>query len=112
VALRAIVGLVAGDFHFEEGASGDVEFEASAAAINDGAGGYGEGAFLFHDADGFTRRATGGPDIFDYQDAFAGLQFKAATQSHLSGAIAFDEKRADTEGARDFMADNNAAERG
>ena len=45
---RAIVGLVAGHFHFKSTAreaGGDVEFEASAAAINDGAGGYGQAAF-------------------------------------------------------------------
>ena len=112
VALGAIVGLVAGDFQFEQGAGGDVELEASAAAINDGAGGDGQGAFLFYDADGFARGAAGGPHVFDDQDAFAGLQLEAATQSHLAGAITFDEKRADTEGARDFMADNYAAKRG
>src|SRR5580693_7113982 len=33
VALRAIVGLVAGHFHFEQSAGSDVEFEAPAAAI-------------------------------------------------------------------------------
>src|SRR5580692_8684011 len=76
VALRAIVGLVAGHFHFEQSAGSDVEFEAPAAAINDGAGRYGQAAFLFDDADGFARGATGGPDIFDHQDAFAGLHFE------------------------------------
>ena len=76
------------------------------------AGGDGEPAFLFDDADGFARGAAGGPDIFDDQNAFAGLQFEAAAQSHLAGAIAFDEERADAESAGDFVADNQAAERG
>jgi|SRR5271156_6170414 hypothetical protein len=110
VALRAIVGLEAGDFHFEQGAGGDVELEASAAAVNDGASGYGEAAFLFYDADGFARGAARGPDIFDHQDAFAGLQLEAATQRHLAGAIAFDENRADGERASYFVADDQAAE--
>src|SRR5271154_177675 len=65
VALRAIVGLVAGDVHFEQGAGGDVELEASAAAVNNGSGGYGQAAFLFYYADGFARGAAGGPDVFD-----------------------------------------------
>ena len=112
VALGAIVGLVAGDVHFEQGAGGDVEFEASTAAVNDGAGGYCEAAFLFYYADGFARGAAGSPDVFDYQDTFAGLQLEAAAQSHLAGAIAFDEKGADAEGAGYFVADDQAAERG
>src|SRR5271154_4096427 len=112
VALGAIVGLVAGDVHFEQGAGGDVEFEASTAAVNDGAGGYCEAAFLFYYADGFARGAAGSPDVFDYQDTFAGLQLEAAAQSHLAGAIAFDEKRADPESAGYFVADDQAAERG
>src|SRR5271163_1173056 len=76
VALRAIVGLVAGDVHFEQGAGGDVELEASAAAIDDGAGSDGQGAFLFYDADGFARGAASGPHVFDNQNAFAGLQLE------------------------------------
>jgi hypothetical protein len=112
VALGAIVGLVAGDFHFEQGAGGDIELEASAAAVNDGAGGYRQGAFLFYYADGFARGAAGGPHIFDHQNAFAGLQFEAAAQGHLAGAVAFDEKRADAESARDFVSNNQATERG
>ena len=67
---------------------------------------------MFYDADGFARGAAGGPHIFDDQNAFAGLQFEAAAQSHLTGAIAFDEERADAESAGDFVADNQAAERG
>src|SRR5580658_494342 len=112
VALRAIVGLVAGDFQFEQSAGGDVEFEASAAAVNDGSGRDGQGAFLFYDADGFARGAAGGPHVFDHQNAFAGLQLEATAQSHLAGAITFNEKRADAESAGDFVADNQAAERG
>jgi hypothetical protein len=65
VALGAIVGLVAGHFHFEQSAGGHVEFEAPAAAVNDGTGGYGEATFLFYNADGFARGTAGGPDIFD-----------------------------------------------
>src|SRR5271155_1045251 len=110
VALRTIVGLVAGDVHFEQGAGGDVQLEASAAAVNDGAGGYGQAAFLFDYADGFARGAAGGPDVFDDEDAFAGLQLEAAAQRHLAGAIALDEKRANAEGAGDFVADNQATE--
>ncbi len=112
VALGAIVGFVAGDLHFEQGAGGDVELEASAAAVDDGAGGNGQAAFLFYYADGFARGAAGGPDVFDDQNAFAGLQLEAAAQRHLAGAVAFDENRADTESARHFVADNQAAERG
>src|SRR5271155_918509 len=73
VALRTIVGLVTGDVHFEQGAGGNVEFEASAAAVNDGSCGDCQAAFLFYDADSFARGAAGGPDVFDYQDTFAGL---------------------------------------
>src|SRR4029077_2441764 len=41
----------------------------------------------------------------------AGLEFEAAAQGHLAGAVAFDEERAHAEGARDFVADDDAAER-
>src|SRR5271154_2252656 len=85
VTLRAIVGLVAGDVHFEQGAGGDVEFEASAAAVDDGAGGYRQAAFLFDYADGFAGGAACGPDVFDDEDAFTGLQLEAAAQRHLAG---------------------------
>src|SRR5271163_1319952 len=112
VALGAIVGLVAGDVHFEQGAGGDVEFEASAAAVDDGAGGYRQAAFLFDYADGFAGGAACGPDVFDDEDAFTGLQLEAAAQRHLAGAVAFDEERANAEGAGDFVADNQAAESG
>src|SRR5271154_7109129 len=65
VALRTIVGLVAGDVHFEQGAGGDVQLEASAAAVNDGSCGDCQAAFLFYDADSFACGAAGGPDVFD-----------------------------------------------
>jgi len=110
-AKRALVRLVAGDVHFQQGARGDIQFEAAAAAVNQGAGGDHQAAFLFHDADGFARGAACGPDIFDYEDAFARLQFKTAAQGHLAGAVAFDEERADAERARDFISDENAAQR-
>jgi len=110
-AKRAIVGLVAGNVHFQKRAGGDIQFEAAAAAIDEGACGDGQGAFLLDYADGFARRAAGGPDIFDYQDALAGLEFEAAAQGHLAGAVAFDEERANAEGARHFVADDDAAQR-
>src|SRR5271154_3318936 len=112
VALRAIVGLVAGDVHFEQGARGDVEFQASAAAVNDSAGCDSQAAFLFHDSDGFARGAAGGPHVFNDQNAFARLQLEAAAQRHLAGAIAFYEKRTNAKRASDFVADDQAAERG
>ncbi len=110
MALGAIVGLVAGDVHFEQGAGSDAEFEASAAAVNDGTGGYGQAAFLFYYADGFARGTAGSPDIFYHQDAFAGLQFETAAQGHLAGAITFDKQRTDTESASNFVADDQSAE--
>lgn len=54
-ALRAFVGFVAGNFHFEEGARGDVPFDPPAAAVDNGAGRDGKAAFLFDNADRFTR---------------------------------------------------------
>ena len=111
-ALGAFVGLVAGDIEFEEGAGGDVEFDCAAAAIDERACGYGEAAFLFYDADGFARGAACGPDVFDYEDALAGRQFKAAAEGHLAGAVAFDEESANAESAGDFVSDYYAAEGG
>jgi hypothetical protein len=108
----AIIRLVAGNVQFEEGAGGDVEFEAAAAAVNDGSGGYREAAFLFDNADGFARRAAGGPNVFDHQNAFTGFQFESAAQSHLAGAVAFDEQRANAQSASYFVADDDAAECG
>jgi hypothetical protein len=110
--LGAFVGLVAGDVQFDEGAGGDVEFETAAAAIDQRARGHGEAAFLFDDADGFARGAACGPDVFNYQDALARVQFETATKGHLAGAIAFDEEGANAESASDFVADNDAAESG
>ena len=83
----------------------------AAAAVNDGTGGHRQAAFLFNDADGFPRGAAGCPNVFDHQNSFAGLQLEPAAQRHLAGAIAFDEERADTESASNFVADNQAAER-
>ena len=74
------------------------------------AGGDGETAFLLDDADRFASGAAGGPHVFDNQNAFARLNFKSAAQSHLAGAVAFDEKRADTQRASDFVANDDAAE--
>jgi hypothetical protein len=111
-ALGAFVGLEAGDVEFEECAGGDVEFDRATAAIDQGACGYGEAAFLFDDADGFARGAACGPDVFDHEDALAGGQFEAAAKGHLAGAVAFDKECANAESARDFMSDDYAAEGG
>jgi len=112
VAERAIVGFVTGDFQFEQGARGYVQFEAAAAAINQCAGGDNQTAFFFDHANCFARGTTGGPNIFDYQDALAGLNLEAAAQGHLAGAVAFDEERTNAEGARDFVAGENSSQRG
>ena len=111
-ALGTFVGLVAGNIEFEESFGRDIEFEATAATVNDGAGGNGQAAFLLHDADGFASGAAGGPDVFDDKSFFAGFEFKAAAQGHLTGTIAFDEDGANAEPASDFMADDQAAQGG
>ena len=111
-ALGAFVGLVTGNGHFDDGARGDVEFEASAAAIDQCAGGNGEAAFLLDDANCFARGAAGSPNILDDEDTLARFQLEAATQRHLAGTVAFDEKSANAERTRDFVADDYAAERG
>jgi hypothetical protein len=110
--LGAFVGFEAGDVEFDEGAGGDVEFDCAAAAIDQRACGYGEAAFLFYDSDGFARGAACGPDVFDYEDALAGRQFEATAEGHLAGAVAFDEESANAESARDFVADDYAAQGG
>ena len=91
---RAIVGLVTGDVQFQKRARRDIQFQATAATVNDCSGSHGEAAFLFDHAYRFAGRAARGPHVFDHQNAFAGFQFESAAQSHLAGAIAFDEKRA------------------
>jgi hypothetical protein len=111
-AERAIIGLVAGNVQFKERASGNVEFEPATAAVNDSSGGDGEAAFLFDDADRLACGTASGPHVFDYQNAFAGLQFESAAQCHLAGAVAFNEQRADIQRTSDFVADNDAAECG
>ena len=110
-ALGAIVGFVAGDGQVEQGAGWDVELEATGAAIDYGARGYGQAAGLFDYADGFARGAARGPDVFDDEDTLTRNNFKAAAKGHLAGAIAFDEDGADAEGAGDFVADDYAAQR-
>ena len=90
-AERAIIGLVAGDIQFEKRARGNVEFDLAAAAVNDRSGGDREAAFLFDDTDGFASGAAGRPDVFDYQNALARLQFESAAQCHLAGAVTFDK---------------------
>ena len=108
-ALGTFVGLVTWYVEFEEGFGWDIEFQAAAAAIDYGAGSYGQAALLFDYADGFAGGAAGGPDIFDDQSFFAGFEFEAAAERHLAGAIAFDEDGADAETAGDFVADDQAA---
>src|ERR1700693_2337741 len=63
---RTIVGLVAGDFHFEQRARRYVQFETAAAAVNQSAGSDNQTAFFLHHANGFARGTTGSPNIFDY----------------------------------------------
>ena len=65
---------------------------------------------LADDADGFARRAAGGPDVFDHEDAFARLDFEAAAKRHLAGAVTLHENCADAKAASDFVADDQSAE--
>src|SRR5580700_817126 len=111
-ALGAFVGLEAGYVQFNERAGGDIEFEAPAAAVDQGAGCDGEAAFLLDDANRFARGTACGPNVLDDEDAFAGLQLEAAAEGHLAGAVALDEERADTESACHFMSNDHAAESG
>src|SRR5579863_2328303 len=108
----AIIRLVARDIHFKKRARGNVQFQAAAAAVNQCARGDGEAAFLLDDADGLARGAAGGPDVLDDEDTLAALELEAAAQSHLPGAVALDEDRADPGGARHLIANNDAAEGG
>ncbi len=51
-------------------------------------------------------------NILDNEDALAALELEAAAQSHLPGAVALDEDRADAEGARHLIANDDPAEGG
>src|ERR1700736_4565267 len=75
-AERAIVGLVARDLQFEQGARRDIQIEAAPGAIDQGSGGNHEAAFLLDNADGLAGRAARGPNVFDHQDALARMQFE------------------------------------
>jgi hypothetical protein len=72
-AERAVVGFVAGNFHFEKGAGGDTPFDAAAGAVDQRGCGYDQALFLFDYADGFASGTARSPDIFGYQDALARL---------------------------------------
>jgi hypothetical protein len=112
VTERTIVGFVAGDLQFEQSARGDVQFETAAAAVNQSASGDNQAAFFFNHANCFASGTTGGPDIFYYEDALAGLDLKSTAQGHLTGAVAFYKQRTNAECARDFIAGEDSAQRG
>lgn len=109
-AKRTFVGLVARDIHIEQSACGDGQFHAAAAAVNQCSCSDDDAAFFLDDADGFAGRASRGPNVFDDKDTLRGLKFKAAAEGHVAGAVAFDEERAHTQGARHLVADQNPAE--
>src|SRR5579863_3895647 len=110
-AERALIRLRAGDFHFEKGACGDVEFQTATAAVDNSAGGDGDAAFLFDDSDRFTGRAAGGPNVFDDEHAISRKNLEAAAEGHLPRAIALDKKGTHTKGPSDFVADDHSTER-
>src|SRR5580658_2604442 len=111
-AQRALVGFKAGDVHFEQGARGNVQFEAPAAAVDERAGGNSQAALLFDHADRFACRAARGPNVLDYQDAFARVQFKTSAQSHEAGTVAFHKQRTHAQPAGYFVTNNDATQRG
>jgi hypothetical protein len=105
---RAIVRFVAGDLHFQKSAGGNIQVESAAAAVNQRSGSNHEPSFLLHNANRFASRAAGGPNVLDDENPFSGAKLEAAAQGHLARFISFGEKRAYTESARDFVADQNA----
>jgi hypothetical protein len=111
-ALGAFVWFITGDIQFDEGARRDIEFNSATAAIDQRSGSDREAAFLFDDTDRFARRAAGRPDVFDDEDALAGVQLEATTKRHLAGTVAFDEQCANAQSARDFVSDDDATQSG
>ena len=69
-------GLVAFGLELDQGFGAHGELEPAAAAVNQRAGGHHAPAGLLNDADGFTRGAAGGPDVFDHQDVLVGSTSK------------------------------------
>ncbi len=95
-----------------EGGAGDAEVNGATAAVDDGTGGDGDGAEGIHDVDDFAGAAAGGDDVLNNDGAFAGFEGEAAAEGHFAVGIAFGEDVADAEGAGDFVADDEATERG
>ena len=98
--------------HFEggEGEAGHAEIGASAAAVDDGAGGCDIGVHGSQDFDYFTGAASGGDHVFDDHGRLAGFDGEAAAKDHFAVWVAFCEEESDAESTGDFMADDQTSQ--
>jgi hypothetical protein len=108
---RTVIRLETGDLEFEERLRGDIQFQASAAAVNQGASGDHQAARLFDNADRLSCGAARRPDIFNDENSLAGPDLEAAAQDHLSGPVALRKKGSHSEGSCDLVTNQDSAER-
>jgi len=105
------------DFELDQGFGANGELEAAIAAVNQSTSGDDASAFFFDHADGFVGGATGGPNIFDHENAFAGFKVEAAAKSKVAAGVTFNKdgtslRPVGTRGqcTGDFVADNQPAQ--
>ena len=92
--------------------SGNAQVGTPTAAIDNRTGREYRGSKLFQDANHFTGAPTGSHNILHHGGAYARFDRKPAAQCHPARSVAFREYERCPQRARDFMADDQAAERG
>ena len=97
--------------HRQQRGVGHVETVRAAASVDDRAGADDLRAVLLGDRHRLARRSGGRDDVLDDQDLVVGREREAAAQGQRA-VLALGEERAHVERARDFLPDDDAAERG
>jgi len=92
-----------------EGNARNAEIDLTAAAIDDGTGGEHFNTEILEHPDHFACAASGGDYVFDHHGSLAWRDFEAAAERHFIRSVALSEKRADVEGARYFVPDDDAS---
>src|SRR5262245_7903683 len=109
---RTRARLVCGDVDFEQRGKRDVELRPPvAAAIDDGGGADDLAAGGLRDLNRLARRSARGPHVLDHEHAI-GFTDDESTPQRERAVLTFREQRTGAEGARHFMADDDAAECG
>ena len=83
----------------------------AAGTVDDGAGGEDFDTVIAQQVDDFAGAAAGGDHVFNNHGGLAGVDFEAAAERHLTGGVALRELETCPQGAGDFVADDQAANR-